>query len=109
MNENFQLREQALGVPSVLEGEANLLIMPSLSEASISVSLVQSMTDCAVVGPVLQGLSRPAHVLTESCSVRDIVNMTAVVCVEAQQAVTSTRDTFEGHFDGVDEMDLRYT
>jgi len=37
-----------------------------------------------VIGPILMGVAKPAHVLTSSSTVRRVVNMTAIACVEAQ-------------------------
>ncbi len=36
------------------------------------------------LGPVLMGMSRPAHILTPAATVRRVVNMTAIAAVEAQ-------------------------
>ncbi|MEI8393449.1 MAG: NADP-dependent malic enzyme [Rhodospirillaceae bacterium] len=71
---------------SSLKGEANLLIMPSLDAAHIALNLVRSVADCLSVGPILLGIDKPAHILSQSASVRGIVNMTAVAAVDAQAA-----------------------
>jgi malate dehydrogenase (oxaloacetate-decarboxylating)(NADP+) len=69
---------------SQLKGEANLLIMPSIDAANISFNLLkQAAGDGITVGPILLGAARPAHVITPSATVRRIVNMTAVVVVDA--------------------------
>jgi len=70
---------------SILEGEANLLVLPNLDAANISVNAVKSMTDALHVGPILLGTSRPAHILTPSVTSRGVVNMTAIAAVEAAQ------------------------
>ena len=70
---------------SRLRGEANLLVMPSLDAAHIALNLVRSVVaDCQSVGPILVGSARPAHILSQSSSVRGIVNMSAVAAVDAQ-------------------------
>jgi malate dehydrogenase (oxaloacetate-decarboxylating)(NADP+) len=69
---------------SKLKGEANLLIMPSIDAANIAFNLLkQAAGDGITVGPILLGAARPAHVITPSATVRRIVNMTAVVVVDA--------------------------
>jgi malate dehydrogenase (oxaloacetate-decarboxylating)(NADP+) len=69
---------------SRLKGEANLLIMPSIDAANISFNLLkQAAGDGITVGPILLGAAKPAHVITPSSTVRRIVNMTAVVVVDA--------------------------
>ncbi len=70
---------------SPLKGSANLLIMPNMEAARISYNLLRvTSSDGVTVGPVLMGLSKPVHVLTQIASVRRIVNMVALAVVEAQ-------------------------
>jgi malate dehydrogenase (oxaloacetate-decarboxylating)(NADP+) len=69
-----------------LKGEANLLIMPNVGAANISFNLLKAASGEGVsVGPILLGAARPVHVLTETASVRRLVNMTALAVVEAQK------------------------
>ncbi|CAK0742804.1 NADP(+)-dependent malate dehydrogenase [Azospirillaceae bacterium] len=79
------LRQQ-LFPSSRLKGEANLLISPSLDAAHIAFNLALSLCDGQTIGPILLGLARPAHILTQSATVRGIVNMSAVAVVDAQVA-----------------------
>ena len=67
---------------SRLTGTANLLIFPNLDAANIAFNLVKAAADGLPVGPVLLGMSRPAHVLVPSVTARGIVNMTALAAVE---------------------------
>ena len=68
---------------SSLDGVANLLVMPNLDAANIAFNLVKASADGLPVGPLLLGMSKPAHVLVPSVTARGIVNMTALACVEA--------------------------
>ena len=69
---------------SRLEGEANLLVMPTLDAANIAFNLLKAAAgDGITVGPILLGTARTAHILTPSASVRRIVNMTALSVVDA--------------------------
>jgi malate dehydrogenase (oxaloacetate-decarboxylating)(NADP+) len=71
---------------STLKGQANLLIMPTLDAANISFNLIKtSAGDGLTVGPLLLGAARPVHILTPTATVRRIVNVTALLSVEAQQ------------------------
>ena len=69
---------------SPLSGEANLLVMPNLDAANISYNLLK-MTggDGMSVGPILLGAALPVHVLVPTSTVRRVVDMTALVVVEA--------------------------
>lgn len=69
---------------SNLEGQANLLVMPNMEAANISFNLLKVLGEGIPVGPLLQGVSKPAHILTPSVSSRGILNVTAIACVEAQ-------------------------
>jgi malate dehydrogenase (oxaloacetate-decarboxylating)(NADP+) len=71
---------------SSLTTEANLLIMPSLDAANISYNLLRAAAAGGVtVGPILLGAAQPAHILTETATVRGILNMTALAVVDATQ------------------------
>jgi malate dehydrogenase (oxaloacetate-decarboxylating)(NADP+) len=67
-----------------LKGRANIFVFPNMDSANISFNMTRAMTDGVVLGPILMGVSKPAHVLTPSSTVRRVINMTAIACVEAQ-------------------------
>ena len=69
---------------STLHGSANLLVMPNVDAAHISYNLLKVLGGGVSVGPILLGTARPAHVVTQSISVRGLVNMTAIAAVDAQ-------------------------
>ena len=66
------------------KGQANLLVMPGLSAANIGYNLVKILGDAVPVGPMLVGTKKPAHILTNSATVRSIVNLAAIAVVDAQ-------------------------
>ncbi|MCX8522277.1 MAG: NADP-dependent malic enzyme, partial [Rhodoferax sp.] len=62
---------------SQLQGEANILICPSLDAANILFNVLKVVSANGVtVGPILLGSAASAHVLTPSATVRRVVNMT---------------------------------
>jgi malate dehydrogenase (oxaloacetate-decarboxylating)(NADP+) len=69
-----------------LDGDANLLIAPSLDAANIALTLVSGVTEGIAVGPLLLGLSRPLHVLSPATTARGVVNMTALVASQSVEA-----------------------
>ena len=71
---------------STLSGVANLLVFPNLDAANIAFNLVKAAADGLPIGPLLLGMSKPAHVLVPSVTARGIVNMTALAAVEAGAA-----------------------
>ncbi|QOG22842.1 MULTISPECIES: NADP-dependent malic enzyme [Bradyrhizobium] len=78
---------------SKLEGEANIMIMPSLDTANVAYQMIKSLADALPVGPILIGPARPAHILTPSVTARGILNMTAVAVVEAQERASRQQPT----------------
>ena len=71
---------------SRLSGEANVLLMPNLDAANIAYQLIRQLGDALLVGPILMGAAKPAHILTPSVTARGILNMTAIAAVEAQDS-----------------------
>ncbi|QQF91452.1 NADP-dependent malic enzyme [Histophilus somni] len=69
---------------SPIKGAANLLIMPNMETARISLNLLQGTATPITIGPILMGVEKPAHILTSASSVRRIINMVAVAAVKAQ-------------------------
>jgi malate dehydrogenase (oxaloacetate-decarboxylating)(NADP+) len=69
---------------SRLKGAANLLVLPTLEAANISLSMVRSLANGLHVGPMLLGLAKPAHITTPSVTARGLVNLAAIAVVDAQ-------------------------
>ena len=81
-------------VPEILKGtypfsslkeRANVLIFPNLDAGNIAYKLVHRLGCARVIGPILQGLKRSAHVLQRGSSPEEIFNLVAVAVVEAQE------------------------
>ena len=81
----------ALNMDSLLEGSANLLVMPSLDSANIVVELISSVQDILVIGPILSGAARSAHIVTPSSTVKGIFNMSAIAVADVWRDNESRR------------------
>ncbi|HVH02217.1 MAG TPA: NADP-dependent malic enzyme, partial [Amaricoccus sp.] len=69
---------------SSLTGAANLLIMPDADAAHIALNLLKVLGGGIPVGPILMGAGRPAHIASQSVTVRGLLNLTAIAVIESQ-------------------------
>ncbi|MFO1105151.1 MAG: NADP-dependent malic enzyme [Amaricoccus sp.] len=83
-----QLRARAYAHSS-LTGPANLLIMPNADAAHIALNLLKVLGRGISVGPILMGAAQPAHIASQSATVRGLLNLTAIAVVEAQGAASA--------------------
>jgi malate dehydrogenase (oxaloacetate-decarboxylating)(NADP+) len=71
---------------SKLNGKkVNTLIYPNLDSANGTYKLIKELNSAGSIGPILMGLNKPAHVFQLGASVDEMVNMSAVAVVDAQQ------------------------
>ena len=71
---------------SILNGrKVNTLIFPNLDSANITYKTIKELDRAVSVGPILIGLNKPIHILQLGASVDEIVNMSAISVIDANQ------------------------
>ncbi len=71
---------------SEVAGKATVYIFPSLDAGNTAYKAVQRSAKVPAIGPVLQGLNKPANDLSRGATVTDIIYTVAITAVQAQQS-----------------------
>ncbi|MBV7269752.1 NADP-dependent malic enzyme [Winogradskyella luteola] len=65
--------------------KVNTLIFPNLDAANITYKLLKELNKTESIGPIMMGMAKPVHILQLGASVDEIVNMTAIAVIDAQE------------------------
>ena len=80
--DDFRLRSYPF---TTLRSRPNVLIFPNLDAANIAYKLMWRMGGAEAFGPILLGMAHPIHVLQRGSEAVDVLNLTALAVVDAQE------------------------
>ena len=83
---NQELMKENFSFADIYGKKVNTLIFPNLAAANIAYKLLGELTDFELIGPVLNGMNKPVHVLQMGSSVNEIVNMVLIAALDAQKS-----------------------
>ena len=79
---------------STLKGGANILVFPDLQSCNIAARLLPQLGGGELLGPILSGMAKPVHLLQRGAEVEEVVNITTIAVVDAQDTtVTTAKET----------------
>lgn len=69
---------------SAVKGQANVFIFPNLEAGNIGYKIAERLGGAVAIGPLLQGLNKPANDLSRGCSSEDVFGVIAITSLQAK-------------------------
>ena len=82
---NPDLLKKEFPFSKLVDKKVNVLIFPNLDSANITYKLMKELYGAESIGPIMLGMKKPVHILQLGASVDEMVNMSAVAVIDAQE------------------------
>lgn len=82
---NKELLQSQFPFSKLAGKKVNTFIFPNLESANITYKLLKELNDADSIGPIMLGLRKSVHILQLGADVDEMVNMTAVAVIDAQE------------------------
>jgi malate dehydrogenase (oxaloacetate-decarboxylating)(NADP+) len=89
---NSDMLQEVFPFSKLVGKKVNTLIFPNLEAANITYKLLKELNKSESIGPIMMGMRKPVHILQLEASVDEIVNMTAIAVIDAQQKEKKEQD-----------------
>ncbi|WP_372753703.1 NADP-dependent malic enzyme [Mariniflexile sp.] len=82
---NGEMLQERFPFSKLVGRKVNTLVFPNLDSANITYKLLKELNEAVSIGPIMMGMRKPVHILQLGANVDEIVNMTAIAVIDAQQ------------------------
>lgn len=82
---NEEMLKEKFPFSKLVGKKVNSLIFPNLDSANITYKFLKELHEADSIGPIMMGMRKPVHILQFGASVDEIVNMSAIAVIDAQE------------------------
>ena len=89
---NKQMLKEKFPFSKLVGKKVNTLVFANLDAANTTYKMLKELNGATSIGPILLGLDAPVHVFQLGASVEEMVNMTAVAVIDAQEKIARKKN-----------------